>query len=126
MRMVASVVVSTLLAVSQGAADRWLGSWERGADATIEIVRDTSDPSRVNINVLVATPRGCTGEAAGQVAVNELSASTVTLKAGLPESRERDCRMLLELSADGDLVVDEGSCSSLHGAACEFSGRYSK
>ena len=48
------------------------------------------------------------------------------LEAGLPESIERDCEMRLELSADGDLVVDEGSCSSLHGAACQFSGRYRK
>ena len=60
------------------------------------------------------------------MAVTALRKSVITLKAGLPESRERDCQLRLELSANGDLAVSERSCSSLHGAACEFSGRYRK
>jgi hypothetical protein len=126
MRTIAIALVSLGVGISQGAVDRWLGSWDRGSNATLEIVRDKTDSSTVRLTFIVTTPRGCTGEAAGQVALSELSKSAVTLKAGLPESTERDCEMRLELSADNDLVVDEGSCSSLHGAACEFSGRYRK
>ena len=62
MRTVA-IAISVLIGVSQGAADRWLGSWDRGPDATIEIVTDTIDASRVRMTFTVATPRGCTGEA---------------------------------------------------------------
>ena len=125
MRTVA-VAISVLIGVSQGAADRWLGSWDRGTDATIEIVKDTIDASRVRMTFTVATPRGCTGEAAGEAPAAALANSAITLKAGLPDETTRECEMLLKLTKDGRLTLDEGSCSALHGAACDFSGTYTR
>ena len=119
----ALTVAFAVAALTQAGADRWLGSWTRD-NASLEIRRDTADPARVGFRFIVTTARGCTGEAAGEVAAAELAKTAITLKAGEPDRDDRDCEMQLKLTADGDLVVDEGTCGGLHGAGCEFAGTY--
>jgi hypothetical protein len=117
--------VALLATIAQAGPDRWLGSWTRG-NASLEISRITAEPSRVAVHVTVTTPRGCTGEAAGDVPASELAKSAITLKAGLPDETERECEMHLKLTSDGRLTLDEGSCGALHGAACDFAGTYTR
>ena len=119
------LVAVVLAAIAQGGLDRWLGSWTRD-NASLDISRDKADSSRIGFRLTVTTPRGCTGEAAGEAPAAALANSAITLKAGLPDETTRECEMLLKLTKDGRLTLDEGSCSALHGAACDFSGTYTR
>ena len=119
------LVAAVLASIGQGGPDRWLGSWTRG-NASLDISRDKADSSRITFRLTVTTPRGCTGEAAAEAPATELASSAITLKAGLPDETARECEMLLKLTKDGHLTLDEGSCSALHGAACDFAGTYTR
>ncbi len=117
------IVTVVVASVAQAGTDRWLGEWTRD-NASLDINRDKADPTKIGFRFMVTTPRGCTGEAAGDVASGELAKTAITLKAGLPDDPVRDCEMRLKLTSEGTLTVDEGTCSTLHGAACDFAGTY--
>ena len=119
------LIAAVVATIGQTGADRWLGSWIRG-NASLEIRREKTDPSRIAFTLTVTTPRGCTGEAAGETAASDLAKTAITLKAGLPTKPRADARWYLKLTSDGDLTVDEGTCGGLHGAACDFAGTYTR
>ena len=119
------LIAAAVAMIGQAGADRWLGSWTQG-NASLEIRRVKTDPSRIAFTLTVTTPRGCTGEAAGETAASDLAKTAITLKAGLPDEAARGCEMYLTLTSDGDLTVDEGTCGGLHGAACDFAGTYTR
>jgi hypothetical protein len=125
--MIRLLLIVTVVVASgaQAGADRWLGEWMRD-NASLDIRRDKADPTKIGFFFMVTTPRGCTGEAAGDVAAGELAKAAITLKAGVPDDAARDCEMLLKLTSDGRLTVDEGTCGALHGAACDFAGTYGR
>jgi hypothetical protein len=121
----AMVTLSALSQLTGSSAPQWFGTW-KNAQGSLTISRDAKDPAMAFVEARIATTDGCTGKAAGRVPSRQLGRLQAAVKVGHPDDNQELCTMAMTLvdEASAINVKLEGACTDLHGASCDFRGRY--